>query len=395
MNPKSARAAFLIAFGHLTIELCGNYLPVVYPILIQTLKLNFTQIGAIALVASAAVTLPQPLLGYLSDRWHADRLVALSVVWIGLAMGLVGFTWNYPSLLLLVALGGLGSAAFHPPGAVIASAGGGGTRKGAAMSIFSVGGNVGAAFSPLLMTAGIAWLGLHGTSILMPIALPIGLFLYFQLGQIARSRTAQSSMQPSSMRNGLALGLVLIVMVVMARSWFQVSLMTYLPAWIESQGRSVAAGGQMLFVLLICVGVGSLAGGTLSDRIGRWQVLALSILLLGPAQWLFVSRLGPLQTLMLGFMGFLIGASFPVSIVMAQEAWPWSAGVASGLVMGLGWLPGGLGAYVTGLIADHFSLAVGLRTLILPPMVGAACSLLYAASQRSQAQAAPRIEIPK
>lgn len=388
MTPRSeavaepTRAIFLVAFGHLTIELCENYLPVAYPILIETLQLNYTQVGTVALVASIAVTVPQPLLGYLSDRWSSYRLVALSIVWIGLTMGLIGFTGNYLSLLLLVALGGLGSAAFHPSSAVIASAGGG-VRRGTAMSIFSVGGNVGTALSPLLMTVSIGWMGLPGTWVLIPIALLASLFLYPQLKQSLPAQANRLDMQPGLAKNGFPVGLALIIMVVMARSWFQLSLTTYLPTWVESQGRSVAAGGQLLFLFLICVGVGSLTGGALSDRVGRWQVMGLSMALLGPALWLFVGGLGPLQMTLIGVMGFLIGASIPVAIVMAQEAWPQSVGVASGLVMGLGWLPGGLGASATGFIADHFSLAVGLQTLVVPPLLGAVCSLLYGVVQRS------------
>ncbi|MBS1252584.1 MAG: Fosmidomycin resistance protein [Anaerolineales bacterium] len=376
MHSKPARAALLIALGHLTIELCNNYLPVLYPLFIETLELSYTQIGTIALVASVAVTLPQPLFGYLSDRWHPRRLVALSTVWVGLAMGLVGLVPGYSSLLLLVALGGLGSAAFHPPAAVTASAGSS-TRKGAAMSIFSVGGNVGTALSPLLITAGIGWLGLYSTSIVFPIALLMGAFLYHQFDQLAYSGTNQPS-SPSSRRNhGSLEGLILVTMAVMARSWFQVTLTTYLPTWVENQGEASAAGGQMLFLLLICVGAGSLTGGVVSDRVSRWKAMALSMALLAPTLWLFLGGFGVFQLVLLGITGFLIGSSFPVAIVMAQEALPQRIGMASGLIMGLGWLPGGLGASFTGLIADRLSLTVALQTLVVPPILGAICSLLY------------------
>ena len=99
------RSLLTIALGHLTIELCSNFLPVVYPVLISTLGLSYTQIGFVALVASTGTSLAQPLFGYLSDRWNPQRISALSIAWIGVLMGLVGFTWDYPSLVLLIALG--------------------------------------------------------------------------------------------------------------------------------------------------------------------------------------------------------------------------------------------------------------------------------------------------
>jgi FSR family fosmidomycin resistance protein-like MFS transporter len=140
----------------------------------------------------------------------------------------------------------------------------------------------------------------------------------------------------------------------------------------------------MLSIMLVFVGVGSLTGGPLSDYIGRWQVLALSLVLLAPAHWLFLTVTGPLQVVMTAVMGVLIGASFPAGLVMAQEAWPSRVGVATALVMGPGWATGGIGASVTGFLADRFSLTTGLQSLILIPLVGVACIMIYVILQRRQ-----------
>jgi fucose permease len=76
-------------------------------------------------------------------------------------------------------------------------------------------------------------------------------------------------------------------------------------------------------------------------------------------------------------IGILIGASFPVTVAMAQEAWPRRVGLASALAMGMGWLPGGLGASFTGLVADQTSLATALGWLIIAPALGLVCALIY------------------
>lgn len=54
------RSVLLISLAHLTIELCNNFLPVLYPILINTLQLSYTQIGAIALVMRLGLSKFQP-----------------------------------------------------------------------------------------------------------------------------------------------------------------------------------------------------------------------------------------------------------------------------------------------------------------------------------------------
>jgi MFS family permease len=85
------------------------------------------------------------------------------------------------------------------------------------------------------------------------------------------------------------------------------------------------------------------------------------------------------------FIGMLLGTTFPVSIVMAQETWPSGVGIASGLVMGLGWLPAGIGASVTGAIADRLSLEAGLRTLFVPALIGVGLVIVYGITQGRRA----------
>lgn len=381
------RAVFLVALAHFTIELCGNFLPVLYPILINTLGLTYSQIGIIALVAGLSEALFQPVFGYLSDQWGARRMTVLSIAWMGTLLGLVGFTWNYLSLIGLVGLGVLGSAAFHPAGATLASTNVG-KMRGAAQSIFAVGGNFGSAASPLLVAVGISWLNLPGTIILIPIALLVSLLLHWQLGRDHQSdlhhpdHPLHPRQRLTTMPGGIKLSLALLVAAVMCRSWVQVGFVTYLPEWIESQGGSLALGGQMLAIFAVATGVGSLTGGSLSDRIGRGQVFILSLVLIGPALWLFLRSTGPWQFLLVGLVGMLIGLTFPVAVIMAQETWPYGVGFASALVMGLGWAPGGLGASFTGYVADHSSLAAGLQLLIFPPLLGLVCIVVYLAWQR-------------
>jgi len=383
------RYILLMALAHLAVELCNNFLPIAYPLFISSMGLTYTQVGLVALVTATGSSLAQPIFGYLSDRWGASRMTVLGIVWLGLFMSLVGLAWNYASLILLVGLGALGSSAFHPAGATLASTHGG-NRRGAAMSVFSVSGNIGTALSPLLVAAAMAWFGLPGTLVVLPVALLASIFLARQLGPFRKVEArSPSPVVPQESRegqagvsNGTLVGLALIIMAVMCRSWFQVALITYLPEWMQSQGRSLAAAGQVLSVALVGISVGSLTGGSLSDYIGRWQVFVLSLGLLALVHWLFLSTTGFWQVAAVAISGVLVGSTFPVALVLGQETWPSRIGLASALVMGLGWAPGGLGASVTGLIADRFSLTTGLQSLILAPVAGVFFTLAYMVWQR-------------
>ena len=170
----------------------------------------------------------------------------------------------------------------------------------------------------------------------------------------------------------------------MTRAWFQLSLTTYLPTLLEDRGFSVVYGGQMLFVLSLLIGVGSFFGGILSDRFGRWQVLLACFALLGPNFWFFLHAGGILQLVLAAAMGFLLGCTHPTTVVVAQEVWPRGLAMASGLVMGLGWWPGGLGATFTGWLADRLTLESALEGLVIAPVVGALLVAVLALALRNR-----------
>jgi FSR family fosmidomycin resistance protein-like MFS transporter len=65
-----------------------------------------------------------------------------------LGVVLAGLSHSYLLTWIAIALCGLGIAAYHPPATVAARAAGGASQK--AMSVFSVGGTIGASFAPVL-----------------------------------------------------------------------------------------------------------------------------------------------------------------------------------------------------------------------------------------------------
>ena len=368
----------LVAGGHFLLELFHQYLPVFFPLYRAEFGLTYGQIGMITLVGTTTMSLAQPLFGFFIDRFDARRIAALSVVWVGLIMAVLGFSSNYWILLVGVALAGFGSAAFHPAGASVVTKATDEGKRGRAVSFFAVGGNVGSAGSPLLLAIGLGLLGLKGTIVLLPVVVLAAIWLVNGLGQESRGDREAHRERQSRAGEGFLLGLILITVVAMTRAWFQLSLTTYLPTLLEDRGYSVVYGGQMLFVLSLLIGIGSLFGGILSDRFGRWQVLLSSFAMLGPAYWFFISSGGGVQFIYAGAIGFLLGCTYPTTVVVAQEVWPRGMAMASGLVMGLGWWPGGLGATFTGWVADQMALETALEGLVVAPVLGALLMAVFA-----------------
>ncbi len=382
LRPWLAGNAPLMSLAHLVLESGFNFLPVLYVVIIPKLGLTYSQIGTMVLLMAVAGTITQPLFGWLSDRGDPRLIVVGSLIWGGCLMGLVGFMPSYGALAALLLLASLGSAAFHPPAAALSSVTTA-SNRGRAMSLFSVGGNLGAALSLALVGVALGAVGVSATLIVIPLSLATALLLARHLHAVRLPERHDRQAVGGQPRAGSMAALLAIVGVVAARSYFQQALMTYLPEWLRGHGQSLAMAGAALAIFMIAVSLGSLFGGALSDRFGRLPVIAVSLALMSVGLWLMMRLTGGPQMAAVILVGISIGASFPVTIVLAQEAWPQSVGFASAMVMGLGWLPAGLGAWVVGRVADASSLTVGLGSLLFVPLVGLLAAGLFAFLRRA------------
>jgi len=105
---------------------------------------------------------------------------------------------------------------------------------------------------------------------------------------------------------------------------------------------SVQSAQLHLFVFLSAVVAGILLGGHIGDRIGRKQVIWVSILGVAPFSlilpYIDLAWTGPLTFV----IGFILASAFPVIIGFAQELLPGKVGMVSGLFYGFAF---GMGGY--------------------------------------------------
>jgi FSR family fosmidomycin resistance protein-like MFS transporter len=141
-----------LSAAHLLNDVIQSLIPAVYPLMKETYRLDFAQIGLITLAFQVTSSLLQPLLGWVTDRrpWPYAMVAGMSSTLLGL-LGL-SFAISYEMILVSAALVGLGSAVFHPEATRMARNAAAG-RQGLAQGVFQIGGHAGYALGPLLAAA--------------------------------------------------------------------------------------------------------------------------------------------------------------------------------------------------------------------------------------------------
>lgn len=377
MRPLLNRFLLALAAGHFIVDINANILPVMLPFLRNSLGLSYTETALIATSYSMTASLAQPLFGHLADRIGGTRLIVLPIVWMVLFMGASGNAPTYMTIIAMVTLAGLGSAAYHPQGASNASRFGG-RNAATAVSIFSLGGIAGFSIGPMLAAASFSTFGLQGTTVFIPFGLLIAAGVALALRRLPPRPTLHSTTMGSVATKIPYLTLATLVVVVVTRAWVEAGVVSYTPLRFS---QDVAYSSRVLFVYLFGEALGTFLGALAADRFGRRRVIVLTCLLLVPAMYFYnVAAGGFALFIPAGLAGLLLGASVPVTIVMAQELLPRNVGVASGLMMGFAFGLGGLGVTVNGLIADGYGLSTSLMLLAGLPAIAALVALTFPAS---------------
>jgi MFS transporter, FSR family, fosmidomycin resistance protein len=371
------RAMATLSAGHLFTDLAQGAVPALLPFLITRDHLNYAAASALVLAATISSSVIQPLFGHLSDRLSLPWLMPLGPALGGLGIALVGVSSSYGLTFGAVLLSGVGVAAFHPEGSRFANYVSG-ARRASGMSLFSVGGNIGFALGPALVTPLLLVFGLHGTLlVLAPTWLMAGVMAY----ELPRLRSFRSDVVAGRVKRSdehEAWGpFTVLALVIAVRSFIYFGLITFIPLYyIHVLHAGKAVGGAALSAMLIGGAAGTLIGGPLADRFGRRAVLVGSMAAIpGLVIGLILSG-QVLGVLFATLAGAATIATFAVTIVMGQEYLPGRLGVSAGVTIGLSIGLGGVGAPLLGLLADAHGLRAVFEAVAALPLLGLALTLL-------------------
>jgi FSR family fosmidomycin resistance protein-like MFS transporter len=379
------RAMAVLSAGHLCTDLSQGAVPALLPFLISRDHLSYATASALVLAATISSSVIQPLFGHLSDRLSLPWLMVMGPGLGGLGIALAGIVPGYGLVFAAVLLSGVGVAAFHPEGSRFANYVSG-AKRASGMSLFSVGGNLGFALGPVILTPTLLAFGLSGTLVVLVPTWLMAAVLIHELPRLAGFRgdvvagRVQRRGEPDAWRPFAVLAGVIAL-----RSFVYFGLVTFIALyWEHDLHTGKAFGSAALVAVLLGGAAGTLIGGPLADRFGRRPVLMGSMISIPPLVVILLLCGPTLGIVLAALLGAVTIATFSVTIVMGQEFLPGRLGVSAGVTIGLSIGLGGVGAPLLGLLADAHGLRAVFEVIAALPVLALALTFALPRGRASQ-----------
>ncbi|WP_238604892.1 MFS transporter [Amycolatopsis sp. Poz14] len=355
----------LMVLGHAVDDLYQGAVPALVPFLVAERHYGYLAAAGITVAATLLSSVVQPLFGVLTDRRPMPWLVPVGMTVAGAGIGLSGLADSYPLTWLAIALSGLGVAAYHPESARIARRIAG--RGHVGMSWFSLGGNVGFALGPIVVTPVLQAGGLGATPYLVLPALVAGVVIAALFRRMSDVHSAAGHKAHTGRDDWQQFGWLTVVVV--GRSIAAFSLNTFLAIWVAQRTGSVLAGEVALVVLFGVGALGTLLGGVLAGRWGRIRTVYLAYVVSVPAVAGIALLPGYGVFPLIALAALALYVPFSLHVTLGQDYLPNRLGTASGVTLGLAVSVGGVAAPAVGALANAVGLQWALLALAVLPAV--------------------------
>ena len=379
---------YLLTFAHAIVDAYSTTLPHILPLLFRKLVSQTTSWSSLAglLIAVSGIfnSFSQVLFGQLADRGRTALFLILGVAIPSVCTSLMGIVPSLFQLMLLLVIGGMAVAAFHPPAAVQAAALAK-RGRGFGVSLFITGGNVGQAIGPFCI---MLLLNRYGLEQLVWCMIP-GLLVASLVAKTNYSRPAQEEIvttaafaytESKQATLWIALRpelrpLIVLYLITTLRTVTTVGVLNFLSLHLDQQHFSNLERSAVLSLFVFAGSIGIITGGSLSDRINRYTLLRFSLLVAPPILYAALHSNGALFLILLLLGNFTLSTSVTVNIVLAQQLLPKHESLASSFAMGAAWGTAGLLNYPVGMLGDRIGLPKLLDGLVMLPLATSVLTL--------------------
>jgi FSR family fosmidomycin resistance protein-like MFS transporter len=376
----------LLGTGHFVIDMTVGAIPAFIPVFSDLFDLSDTKASMIlgaSVVSSSAI---QPAFGWLADRRSSTWFVWGGVLIAAVGLALAGLAGGYWVLIAAIVASGLGVAAFHPEAARVANHLAG-ERKATGVAWFSVGGNLGFAAGPLVAALFFPLMSdARTTLVYIAPGVAVCLLLLANADRIHHPLTLPA--RRAGARSNVP-GVTLLVSVVTLRTWAQFGVLTIAPLFLkETRGLTTQETGLVIFAFSMSGAAGTIAGAVMADRMGGRRMLMTTTPLVAPLLALFILTDGAASLVALSAAGFVLLASFSVTVVMGQEYMPHRLALAAGLMIGFAAIgSGAIGLAWIGPLADLAGRETALWAVAALPLAATLLSAALPPPHRSPSSA--------
>ncbi len=363
------RGVALMTIAHTADDFYQGVVPALLPFLVAERHYSYAAISGLTLAATVLSSVAQPAFGWWTDKRSRRWMIGTGMLTAAAGVALAGLFSSYAITWLVVALSGLGIAAFHPEAARAARQAAGNSNT--AMSVFALGGNIGFALGSLIATPVLLVAGVRGTALLIAPGLVIALILFKWLGRVLDGPVGNPRVHSLPTGTDDWPAFLKLTSVVVVRSIVFFGLTSFIAVYfIDELDTGPVEAGAALTIFLAAGACGTLIGGWLADRSGRISTIRLGFLLAIPAlSGLLLAGDHRLAMAFVALTGIALFMPFSVFVVLGQDYLPNRIGTASGVTVGLAVSVGGLFSPVLGTLADATSLRFTLTLLIALPVI--------------------------
>lgn len=349
-----------ISGGHAVHDTFTAFLPPLLPRFVERMSLSNTAAGLLAFFLQIP-SLLQPFIGHLADRTTLRWIVVLGPAVTATAMSLLGWAPGYVVLALLLMVAGVSAAAFHAT-APVAVGYLSGNKLGRGMGFWMVGGELGRTLGPLVVVSALAVMSERSMVFLALAGAATSVVLHFRLRDVPLRSRGDGEEVPwrravAAMRNTMTVLALLNVL----RSMMMMSVTIFLPLFLTEEGASVWLAGAALSIVEAAGIAGALAGGWLSDHIGRRAVLVFGHIAAPIALLVFLAADGATRIAVLPIIGFTLLAMPPVFMALVQERFAESRALANGVYLSINFSVRSVAAIGYGAFGDAFGLPTAMK----------------------------------
>jgi MFS family permease len=268
---------------HVLVHAAGNMRTTLFPVLKEEFNLTNPQIGLIAAIPPLIQVLFTIPTGFLSDRFGAKRLIALSILMavVGTVLGGMSVApWMYVVATTLLTLN---STLYHPAAQSYVISITPTRDRARALGIWNGGGTFGVSLGPLSISILMGVFAFQWRQVYLFWALPIlfglvALVFLKDSTEVIRRATMDDEGDAGTARNLVSMNMISVLLFNGIRRFGGSMTSVFLSIWLmEVQRWSLTDVGLMLGASSLIGIVASPLGGELATRFGekRWAVLTL------------------------------------------------------------------------------------------------------------------------